>query len=119
MVTVLIVDDQPTYRRAMREVVAATDGFELVGEVSSAEAALEAAGELSPALVVMDKRMRGMTGHEATRRLTERHPGVIVVLVSVEDPDEDAARAVGAVTAVHKRNLSPELLEEVWAAHGT
>jgi DNA-binding NarL/FixJ family response regulator len=118
MVRVLVVDDQETYRRAMIEVVAAADGFVLAGEADSGDAALSAADELSPALVLMDKRMPGMNGHEATRRLTERHPGLVVVIVSVEDPDPESARMAGAAVAVHKRDLSPELLQEVWEEHG-
>jgi two-component system, NarL family, invasion response regulator UvrY len=118
MVRVLVVDDQETFRRAMIEVVAAADGFALAGEAASGDAALTTAEEISPALVVMDKRMAGMSGLEATRRLTERHPGLVVVLVSVEDPDPEGARSAGAAVAVHKRDLSPELLRQVWAEHG-
>jgi DNA-binding NarL/FixJ family response regulator len=118
MVRVLVVDDQETYRRAMIEVVAAADGFALAGEAESGDAALSAAGELSPALVLMDKRMPGMNGLEATRRLTERHPGLVVVVVSVEDPDRETARSAGGAAAVHKRDLSPELLQELWEEHG-
>jgi DNA-binding NarL/FixJ family response regulator len=118
MVRVLVVDDQETYRRAMIEVVAAADGFALAGEADSGEAALAAADELSPALVLMDKRMPGMNGLEATRRLTERHPALVVVVVSVEDPDLESARSAGAATAAHKRDLSPGLLQEVWEQLG-
>jgi DNA-binding NarL/FixJ family response regulator len=118
MVRVLVVDDQPTYRRAMIEVVDAAEGFELAGEADSGEAALAAAEVHSPALVLMDKRMAGMDGHEATRRLTERHPGVVAVIVSVEDPDPSKASAAGAAVAVNKRDLSPQLLQEIWEEHG-
>ena len=118
MVSVLVVDDQESYRRAMIEVVAAADGFALAGEVDSGDAALAAADELAPALVLMDKRMPGMNGLEATRRLAERRPGLVVVLLSVEDPDLESARSAGAAAAVHKRDLSPELLQELWEQHG-
>jgi DNA-binding NarL/FixJ family response regulator len=119
MIRVLVVDDQSPYRVAMTEVVAAADGFELAGEVDSGEAALRAAETLSPALVLMDKRMPGMDGYEATRRMIERHPGVVVVIVSAEDPDPSQALQAGAATAVYKRDLSPELLLDLWAQHGT
>ena len=102
----------------MSEVVAAADGFALAGEADSGEAALTAADEQSPALVLMDKRMAGMDGHETTRRLTERHPGLVVVIMSVEDPDRSRARTAGAAAAVHKRDLSPALLQEIWEQHG-
>jgi DNA-binding NarL/FixJ family response regulator len=114
MVSVLVVDDHELYRQAMIEVLAAANGFALAGEAGSGEAALAAADELSPALVLMDKRLPGMDGYEATRRLTERHPGIVVVIVSVEDPDPGRARSAGAAATIHKRDLSPKLLHEVW-----
>jgi CheY-like chemotaxis protein len=66
----------------------------------------------------MDKRMPSMDGYEAARRLTESRPETIVVIVSVEAPDPEAARAAGAATALNKRDLSPTLLQEVWEEHG-
>ena len=114
MVNVLVVDDHKLYRQAMIEVLAAADGFALAGEVDSGEAALAAADELSPALVLMDKRLPGMDGYDAARRLTERHPGIVVVIVSVEDPDPASARSAGAAATIHKRDLSPKLLQELW-----
>src|SRR2546423_1384914 len=119
MVRVLVVDDQETFRRAMIELVAAADGFALAGEADSGEAALAAADELSPALVLIDKRMPGMNGLETTRRLTERHPAVVVVGVSIEDPDLKSARSAGAAAVADKRDLSPQLLQEVWEQHGS
>jgi CheY-like chemotaxis protein len=117
MVSVLVVDDQETFRRAMIEVVDAADGFTLVAAADSGEAALGAAGEHEPQLAIVDKRMPGMDGYDLCRRLIEEHPGLVVVLVSIEDPDTERATTAGAVTVVHKRELSPELLQEVWARH--
>ena len=70
-VTMLVVDDQEPFRDAMRELVAATAGFELVGEAASGEDALAAIGNLSPELVLMDVRMPGIGGIEATRQATD------------------------------------------------
>ena len=85
-ISVLVVDDQESFLTALREVVAATEGFELVGEAASGEQALAAADELSPQLVIMDKRMPGLGGLEATRLITSRHPNIVVLIVSVEEP---------------------------------
>jgi two-component system, NarL family, invasion response regulator UvrY len=117
MVSVLVVDDQETFRRAMIEVVEATDGFALAAAVDSGEAALSAAREHEPGLAIADKRMPGMDGYELCGLLTEQQPGLVVVLVSIEDPDIERATAAGAVTVIHKRELSPEKLREVWARH--
>jgi DNA-binding NarL/FixJ family response regulator len=118
VVTVLVVDDQAAFRAALRELVAATEGFVLVGEAASGEEALEAAEELAPRLVIMDKRMPGLGGIAATRLLTDRHPDVVVVLVSLEDPDPDAARRSGAATFLSKADLSTESLRQVWRDYG-
>jgi DNA-binding NarL/FixJ family response regulator len=118
-VTVLVVDDQPAFRRALRELVAATEGFVLVGEAASGEGAIDAAGALAPRLVLMDKRMPGIGGIEATRRLTARHPDVVVVLISLEEPDPTVVRSSGAAAFLSKRDLSTRALQAVWRDHRT
>lgn len=117
-VTVLVVDDHEAFRRTMRDVVIATEGFTFVGEAASGESALEAASMLSPKLMLVDKWMPGMGGVEAARRLTQRHPEVVVVLVSVEEPDALDERTCGAAAFVRKHQLCPQLLREVWLEHG-
>jgi DNA-binding NarL/FixJ family response regulator len=118
-ITVLVVDDHESFRMAMRELVAATEGFTLVGEAASGEAALDAVAELSPRMVIMDKRMPGMGGVEATRILSARHPDVVVLLVSVEEPDPRLAQSCGAAGFARKQELSPRLLSGVWRERGT
>jgi len=117
-VTVLTVDDQDCFRRVMREVVQATEGFQVVGEAASGEDALQAVEALSPVLVIMDKRMPGMGGVEACRLLTERHPELIVVITSIEDPDRAVTEACRAAAFVRKQDLSPRLLRELSRQHG-
>jgi DNA-binding NarL/FixJ family response regulator len=114
-VSVLVVDDQPVFRRVLRDLVAATEGFDLVGEAASGEAALEAAAELSPRLVIMDKRMPGMGGIEASRVLSDRHPELVVLLISVEEaPEPSVLRSCGAAAYVRKQDLSTAVLREMW-----
>ena len=117
-VGVLIVDDQPTFRKALRDLVAATPGLTLAGEAESGEAALEAVESLAPRMVIMDKRMPGIGGLEATRRLVDRHPELVVVLVSVEVPELELMHRSGAAAFLRKQQLSPRALSEVWQAHG-
>jgi DNA-binding NarL/FixJ family response regulator len=118
-VTVLLVDDHEVFRSAMRELIVAAKGFKLVGEAASGEDALGAVEELSPRMVIMDKRMPGMGGIEATRVLKARHPDVVVMLVSVEDPDPQVMQSCGASAAALKQELSTTLLRDVWRTHGT
>jgi DNA-binding NarL/FixJ family response regulator len=118
-VTVLVVDDHDAFRQAMRDIVVATEGFALVGEAVSGEGALAAASTLSPKLMLVDQRMPGMGGVEAARRLAEDHPEVVVVLVSVEEPDVVVQRACGAAAFLRKHQLCPRVLQDVWRDHGS
>ncbi|HKO26575.1 MAG TPA: response regulator transcription factor [Solirubrobacteraceae bacterium] len=118
VVTVLVVDDQASFRSALRELVEATAGFRLIGEAESGEAALEAVDRLLPRMVIMDKRMPGMGGVEAARLLAGRHPGIVTLLVSVEAPNPEFTGPGGAAGFARKQELSSALLREVWREHG-
>ena len=117
-VSVLIVDDQATFRKALRDLVAATPGLVLAGEAESGEAAIDAVEALSPRMVIMDKRMPGIGGVEATRRIVARHPELVVLLVSVETPELELMQGSGAAAFLRKQQLSPRELSAVWQAHG-
>ena len=117
-VEVLIVDDQASFRKALRDLVRATPELVLVGEAASGEAALDAVEALSPRMVIMDKRMPGMGGLEATRRLTARHPDLVVLLVSVEVPEPELMRSSGAAAFLRKQQLTRQVLTDVWRSHG-
>ena len=118
-VRVLLADDQPVFRDALRDVILATPGMTPVGEVDSGEAAVAAVAELAPRLVIMDKRMPGIGGVEAARRIRALRPDVVVVLVSVEVPDQEVLDASGAAAYINKRQLSPRTLTELWRAYGS
>lgn len=116
-VSVLIVDDQALFRRAAAAVVKVTRGFDVVGEADSGEEAVELAGALAPQLVLMDINMGGISGIEATRRITSASQDVAVVLLSTYQADDlpaDAATS-GAVAYVNKEEFGPQVLRDVWA----
>jgi two-component system, NarL family, invasion response regulator UvrY len=115
-VRVLVVDDQAPFRIAARAVVRATTGFEVVGEAKSGEEALDQVDAVTPDLVLMDINMDGIGGIEASRRITEGHPDVKVVLLSTYDAEDlpEDARHCGAAAYVHKEQFGPDLLERVW-----
>ena len=114
-VTVLAVDDQSVFRDTARSLIAATPGFEQVGEAASGEEALELAAELRPDLVLMDVRMPGMDGIETARRLGESDLDVSVVLISLEEiPDlADAVERAGAMGYIRKQDLSTRTLAKL------
>jgi DNA-binding NarL/FixJ family response regulator len=120
-VRVLVVDDQEPYRRAMAAVVAATEGFVVVGAATTGEESLDAVAELRPDLVLMDVNLPGIDGLEATRRLTGETGGPVVILLSTYDVDQvdpDELARSGAVAYVPKADLGPDRLSATWlAAH--
>jgi len=87
-VRVLVVDDQRPFRAVARRLLDADGRFVVVGEAESGEQAVELTGELQPGLVVMDVRLPGIDGVEATRRVIARRPATVVVLVSTHRPDD-------------------------------
>jgi DNA-binding NarL/FixJ family response regulator len=109
----LLVDDHEAFRAAARAVVAATDGFTLVGEATTGAQALELLPTLQPQLVLMDVRMPGMSGVEASRAIVERSPGTVVVLLSATD-SPTADLATEGVLIIDKQLLSPALLRSAW-----
>jgi DNA-binding NarL/FixJ family response regulator len=116
-VRTLVVDDQEPFRDALRRLITAVPGFTLVGEASSGEEAIAAVESLSPELVLMDVRMPGMGGVEAARSLARWHPDVVVVLISVHGQEELPPELVAgrdAAAFVHKQNLRPRVLHELW-----
>ncbi|MFN2464804.1 MAG: response regulator transcription factor [Candidatus Dormibacteria bacterium] len=121
-VRVLVVDDQAPFRMAAAAVVEMTDDFELVGEVETGEAAVEAARELKPDLVLMDVNLPGINGLEATRQILDdaENDGapVVVLVLSTYEAAEYAPRAfeAGAASYIPKSEFSPDRLTEAWDA---
>ncbi len=115
-VSVLIVDDQAPFRRAVAAVVKVTPGFEVVAEAESGEDAVDLVDSQHPALVLMDINMGGINGIEATRRITAAHPDVVVMLLSTYRADDLPADAVssGMAAYVNKEEFGPAVLREVW-----
>jgi DNA-binding NarL/FixJ family response regulator len=116
-VRVLLVDDQTPFLRGLRAVLGETHGFDIVGEASSGEESILAAGELLPDLVLMDVNLPGMDGVEATSRLRSRSSPPVVVLLSTYDQDAGANLAAwcGAAAHVTKSAFGQDQLRELWA----
>ncbi len=106
-ITVLVVDDQPMFRRAAISLVRSVGGLELVGEAGSGEEAVLLAGSLVPGLILMDVHMPGIDGAEATRRILADQPDIRVVLISTSDAADLPAglRTCGAAAFVRKQDL--------------
>lgn len=119
-VRVLTVDDQAVFRRIADDVIAATDGFEAVGEADSGYEALDAVQRLSPDLVLLDVRMPGLDGIEVARRIVAIRSDVVVVLISIDELVDlpSMAELGNAVPLVRKQDFGPRLLRRLWAENG-
>jgi DNA-binding NarL/FixJ family response regulator len=120
VVGVMTVDDHPVFRRAARDVIEATAGFEHVGEATCGEEALALADELGPDLVLVDVRMPGIDGLETARRIRASHPASTVVLISTACLEDGASgiASCGAAAFVRKEDFGPSVLRQLWAEHG-
>jgi len=117
-IRILIVDDQALVRAGFRMILEAQPDLEVVGEAGDGSAAIDAVRTLRPDVVLMDIRMPGVDGIEATRRLTEAGaPGEIVILTTY-DLDEYVfdALAAGASGFLLKHVPPEELVRGVRVA---
>ena len=87
-IRVLLVDDQRLMREGLRILLELETDLEIVGEATNGEEALRAYAEVEPDVVLMDVRMPGMDGVEATWRLRERWPSARVIILTTFDDDE-------------------------------
>jgi len=94
VIRVLIVDDHPVVRAGLTGILTGTEGLEVVGEAGSGEEAIARADTLRPDVVLMDLRMPGCGGVEATRSIAG--PGCRVVVLTTYETDTDILRAVEA-----------------------
>ena len=97
-IRVLIADDHPLFRDGIRGLLGSLPNMEVVGEASSGEQAVELARELQPDVILMDIKMPGINGIEATREILHTSPriGVLVVTMFEDDDSVFAAMRAGA-----------------------
>ncbi len=117
-VRVLVVDDHPVVRAGVQGMLATQDQFDVVGEAADGEEAIQKVGALEPDVVLMDLRMPGLDGVEATKRIRTLHPHTQVLVLTTYDTDDDILRVVeaGAVGYLLKDAPRDELFRGVEAA---
>lgn len=88
MIRLLIVDDHPVVRAGLAGLLSDEPGFEVVGEASDGEQAVRLAAALRPDIVLMDLRMPGVDGVEATARITGAGDAKVLILTTYESDDQ-------------------------------
>jgi NarL family two-component system response regulator LiaR len=118
-IRVLLVDDHAVVRSGLGAFLMAFDDLELIAEASSGDEAVAMCNRFHPDVVLMDLKMPGTSGAEATRRIREHWPDIqIVALTSFKEKElvEDAMEA-GAIGYLLKNVSADELAEAIRAAN--
>jgi DNA-binding NarL/FixJ family response regulator len=115
--TVVIADDHQLFRDGLRALIASMPDAELVGEAGTGEEAIALAESSQPDVLVMDLRMPGIDGIEATRRIVGRSPNIAVLVVTMLDDDGSvfAAMKAGARGYLLKGSERDEVMRAIQA----
>jgi DNA-binding NarL/FixJ family response regulator len=95
-IKVLIADDHAFYREGVRAFLNNTSDIEVVGEAGNGEEAIAKSKDLAPAVILMDLKMPGMNGIEATRRIHETDSTIGVLVLTMFDDDDSVFAAMRA-----------------------
>lgn len=114
-IRLLIADDHPVFRQGLRAMLNSNDRYDVIGEAADGDQAVRGALELSPDVVLMDLRMPGLNGIDATRKILEGNPDVgVLVLTMFEDDDSVfAAMRAGARGYLLKGSEQDEVLRAI------
>jgi len=116
--TVLLTDDQPKTRRALRALLTTYPEVRIVADCGDGAQAVTLVGQLHPDVVLLDYRMPEMDGLEATRRIKESWPDIGVVILTMHPEVETQARAAHADGFLLKGCAAGDLVSAVLKAGG-
>lgn len=84
-IRILIADDHPVFRFGLKALLATETDFEVVGEAATGDEAVVLAAQLVPNMILMDINMPGLNGIEATQRISQAHPKIGILILSMLD----------------------------------
>src|SRR5436305_8814714 len=115
--SILVADDHPMFRNGLRALVSSITGMTIVGEATTGNEAIALATELQPDVILMDIKMPGANGIEATRCILRSSPhiGILILTMFEDDSSVFAAMRAGALGYVLKDADENELVRAVQA----
>ena len=115
-IRILLADDHPLIRKALRDVFDRHDDFEIVAEASDGEEAIGLASELMPDVVIMDISMPIINGIEATRILKRKLPDIAIMVLTIHDDSEHVFSILeaGADAYLTKQVFGEEVIHAVY-----
>ena len=116
IIRILLADDHPLIRKALRDVFDRHDDFKIVAEASDGEEAIALAKELMPDVVVMDISMPKINGIEATRILKKKLPDIAIAVLTIHDDSEHVFSILeaGADAYLTKQIFGEEVIHAVY-----
>ena len=118
-IQVLIADDHVFYREGVRTLLSHSAEITVAGEASTGEEAIQRAGEVQQDVILMDLKMPGMNGIDATRVIHEKYPNIGVLVITMFDDDDSvfAAMRAGALGYLLKDADRDELVRAIVAVN--
>lgn len=116
----LVVDDHDLVRTGISRMLGDIDGLQVIGQADSGEEAIKKARELKPDVVLMDVKMPGIGGLEATRKLLRSYPDLKVIAVTIceEDPFPTRLLQAGAAGYLTKGAALDEMVQAIRMVFG-
>lgn len=107
-IRVVVADDHPIVRAGIVGVVSAAEGLEVVGTAGTGLEAVEVTLAERPDVVLMDLRMPGLDGHEATARILHEEPGIRVLVLTTYESDDAILHAIELGASGYLLKAAPE-----------
>jgi two-component system, NarL family, response regulator LiaR len=114
-ISILIADDHPLLRKALRDVLGKQQDLRIVSEAEDGEMAIELADRLLPDVIIMDIAMPKLNGLEATRQIKAKHPNIAILVLTVHDDSEHILSILdaGAAGYLTKRVFGEDIIAAI------